>query len=194
MHQLIRRLRDDEGITLVELLVTLVILGVVSGITAAAMVRGLQTSTTVQNRIDTTISLQEAQTAITRQLRSACPVTAIGPYSVEVKVNRAGQVERHRFSIATGSTDLREAVAVWNPGTSTWTPRRDRVIASGIRNNVDGQPAFAALTRAGTAAASPSATKAFRVDLRRRVGQDTVQLATTISLRNGDLPCPNTTP
>ncbi|MFP5308404.1 MAG: type II secretion system protein J [Actinomycetes bacterium] len=194
MLELMRRLRDDEGITLIELLVTLVILGVVSGITTAALIRGFQTTTTVQNRIDTTVSLQEAQTAITRQLRSACPVTAIGPYSIEVKVNRGGQVERHRFSIATASTDLRENVAVWDPATSTWTIRRDRVLASGIRNGVDGQPAFSALTRSGGAAASPSATKAFRVDLRRRVGTDTVQLATTISLRNGDLPCPNTTP
>jgi prepilin-type N-terminal cleavage/methylation domain-containing protein len=192
--QLLRRMQGQEGITLIELLVTLVILGVVSGITTAALVRGLRTSTDVQNRIDTTIELQQVQTAITRQLRSACPVTAVGPYDVTVKVNRAGQVERHRYSIASGSTDLREQVAIWNPGTSAWVIRRDRVVASGIRNQVDTVPVFTALTSTGATTTSPSATKAFRVDLRRLASQDPVVLATTISLRNGNLPCPNTTP
>lgn len=191
------RARDREaGVTLVELLVVMVIFGVIGAITVASLTQGLRSSAQSQARLDTIADLQQVQVAITRQLRSSCPVTVISDYQTVVKLDRDGVIERHDFSLATGSTEIREAVHSWDPVTSTWVAVRDRVIATDITNRSEGIALFTGLNDDGVATTVAANVNVFTVRLVRPLSgaPDPVALDTTIARRNGDLPCPNTTP
>ena len=67
---------SESGVTLVELLVVMVLLGVVGGIVTTAVVTSLQSATASTNRVLALNELETAQQRIVRDLRSA---TIIAP-------------------------------------------------------------------------------------------------------------------
>lgn len=183
------RLAGSDGFTLVELLVVILIMGLVGGFTVQALVQGYQTSSDVQGRLDTQAELQNVQIAVTRQLRAACPSIAIGAYDTTVQVRQSnGDVERFRFHLPTGGV-LFEDRDRWD-GTA-WVDVTNRPIADGLGNLTAGVPVFTAFDRDDVATTSTLDAQRFRTQLLRSAPDgDDVLVTTTVSLRNGDTPCP----
>lgn len=188
---MIGRRDAEEGFTLVELLVVVLIMGVVGSITVGGLVRGYRTSSDVQDRLDTQAELQNVQITITRRLRGACPVIAIGAYDTTVQVrNSDGTVERFRFQLPPGGV-LFEDRDRWN-GTA-WVDVSNRPIADGLSNltAVPPVPLFTALDANGSPTTSLLNARSFETRLvRPAVEGDSVLVTTTSSLRNGESPCP----
>lgn len=183
------RLRGDEGFTLIELLVVMLIMGLVGGFTVQALVQGYRTSSDVQARLDTQAELQNVQITVTRRLRGACPVIAVGASDTTVQVRHSnGDVERFRFHLPSGGV-LFEDRDRWN-GTA-WVDVSNRPIADGLDNLTAGVPVFTALDDEGLPTTNTLDVWAFRTQLLRSVPDgDDVLVTTTASLRNGDSPCP----
>ena len=181
----------DDGFTLVELLVVVLIMGLVGAVTVRAIVQGYQTSSDVQDRLDTQAELQDVQIDVTRRLRAACPTIAIGDYDTTIQVRYSnGDIERFRFYLPAGEV-LYEDRDRWD-GTA-WQDVTDRPIAEEIDNLTAGVPVFTALDANGVATTSLLGVQSFRTQLRREAADgDVVLVTTTSSLRNGDNPCPTT--
>lgn len=179
----------SDGFTLVELLVVILLMGLVGGFTVRAIVQGYQTSSEVQGRLDTHAQLQDVQIDITRRLRAACPTIVIGDQDTTVQLRHAnGTVERFRFYLA--GDEVYEDRDEW--GGSAWLQVSDRPIANGIDNLAAGIPLFTALDADGDPTTSLLDVRAFRTQLRRAVPDgDAIVVSTTVTLRNGDHPCPS---
>lgn len=183
------RTASSAGFTLVELLIVVLILGIVGGFTVRALVQGYRTSADVQGRLDTHAALQDVQIDVTRRLRAACPVIAISGDETTVQVRHSnGDVEKSRFYL-TAADELREDRDRWDG--AAWQHLSDQLIAVGIDNDVTILPVFEGLDEDGFTAANLVDLRAIRTQL-RRVGADgdQVLVTTTVSLRNGDSPCP----
>lgn len=189
MQQLMARSRSEHGVTLVELLVVVLVLGIVGAFAVTAIVQGYRTSDEVHGRLDTQAELQDVQIDITRRLRAACPVIAIGDYDTTVQLRYAGgDIERYRFYLPAGGV-LYEDRDEWD-GTA-WVDVWNRPIAEDLDNLTAGVPVFVALDADGNVTTSLLGVRSFRTHLRRDVPDgDVVLVSTTSSLRNGDVACP----
>jgi prepilin-type N-terminal cleavage/methylation domain-containing protein len=65
-----RRDRSDAGFTLIEMLITMVIFGIVLAITMGAVIQAQKYSTQVQDTADATSELRQALAVVDRQVRS----------------------------------------------------------------------------------------------------------------------------
>lgn len=65
---------DEQGFTLVELLVVVVLLGVVGSVALAGIVTAFRTSTNAQERVATLTELETATQRMSREIRMADPV------------------------------------------------------------------------------------------------------------------------
>src|SRR2546421_10116540 len=83
MH-MIRRLRTDEGSTLIEMLVVVVMLAIVGGILTEAMISGMRNTRQVQNRDYSNESLQSEVERMARDIRVADPIQAASATSITV--------------------------------------------------------------------------------------------------------------
>lgn len=77
------RLRDEQGMTLPELLITLVIAMVISLATFGLIETVMSRAGEIATRVDTTQRARHAMDIITRQLRSQVCVTATNPSTVD---------------------------------------------------------------------------------------------------------------
>ena len=68
------RFRDEQGITLVELLVVMVLFGVVGGVVTSAIVSSMRTTHVTNARIQATQELEIGLQRVTRDLRAADPL------------------------------------------------------------------------------------------------------------------------
>ena len=204
---LTRRLRNSEsqgdaGFTLVELLVSIVILGVVSAIVSVAIISSLRTSRVAEANV---LSATEARIVLERtslDIRTADPLVSASANSITLDTYRKGQCERRTYRLVSGQLllDVRGfgsgvACGVYGatPGAVTTT-----VVADGLTNTT-AAPLFryfrwSSTTNTRTAVPAPVAAASIgQVDgVEVRVGivareQDDVGLSTLVDLRNVEL-------
>ncbi len=107
-----RRARSDEGMSLVELLVAMGIsLFVMAGVSAMA-ITGIRTSAATNVRNDATDQLRRAQDRLTKQIRTATPLSAADPAVL------VAEPERFAFYAQLDSLNLKAS----NPGTQAMAP------------------------------------------------------------------------
>jgi prepilin-type N-terminal cleavage/methylation domain-containing protein len=181
------RARND-GFTLVELLVVMLLLGVIGGIVTTGLVSAMTSTRNTQVRIEAMAELQRSAERITRELRAACPITEIDEVdgqSVTLVVHRQGEVVRHRF-YRQGDRLLQD-VAVDDGG--TWVDRRVGVpMLTELPTGQD--PIFTFLDGEGGEVDRWQDVSVVRLTLRRDLPeQPAVEVATTASLRNKGSSC-----
>src|SRR5688572_15198620 len=105
MLMLRKRLRDEDGVSLVELLVVILLMAVIGGAGTTTLVRSMQVSAKTQTRFDALADLQRSVDRMTRELRAAAPLQVGGapvvvaePNRVVVNVFRNTFTEQRRFT------------------------------------------------------------------------------------------------
>jgi len=92
----------DAGFTLVELLVTMFVLGILGTMVLSISISALKTSRTTSNRVVGTSQAQAATERISKDLRAADPLVAADANDVSAKVYVAGHCEVHRWYLSAG--------------------------------------------------------------------------------------------
>ena len=97
------RCRGDDGFTLVELMVVLVLLGVVGGVVVSAITTGFRSSANTTSRIVALNELEIALQRMTQDLRAADPLvlSTTGVYDQEIgaRIDRGGTVSTVRYEV-----------------------------------------------------------------------------------------------
>lgn len=200
----------DEGLTLVELMIVVLILGVVGGITVTGLVRGMQTTDRIEARVEAFTDLQRAAERVARDLRrgvwddtsvtpvpspaTGCSFISLDPSDVTLVVFDGTDRFRHRYQLV--GNELRLDVDQFAGG--TWTNVSDATVISDLDNAATGDPVFTYLDSGGddlladgVQGSDRAAVRKFRLTLVRQVrDQPAVDLQTTVAARNGGLPCP----
>ncbi len=195
------RVRDEAGITIVELLVVIVLMSIIGSIATATLVRGMQESARTQSRFEALGELQKSVDRMTRELRAGAPLQVGGPGVVEAGDNRVVvYVYRNNF------TELRRFTYQYCPST-----RRLHVRAEGPSPAPSGNSAppidcattsdpvlvdrinntgkmFTYFTAANPPAptTTPSQVKTIRVSVRRMLSDQVtpIEVTTIVRLRN----------
>lgn len=191
MPQLTPRARREDGFTLVELLVAMLIMGLVGAVVTASLVRGFETQQQVEARLDTHAELQRASARMSQQLRGACPVESLGPWDASVVVFRDGDRLRYTYAHPTGSDAVTVDQDRWDAGTSAWVDVQAGTVVDGLDNRTGtAVPVFRWLDADGVATTVPSEVNSILLSLRRTAGDDTVLIEHEVHVRNRGVPCP----
>lgn len=215
-----RRMKEQDGFTLVELLVVMVILGVVGAVTTTGLIQGMRTTDRVQARADALVELERAGQRLEREIRRGMWSTSLTPSYTQPKgcvvpaVNTAGNAsslrndeislvalhsgERFRYKISLTGDEVRLAESRWTA--AGWTAVADRVVIDGVTNAAHGIPLLTYLGADGQQLV-PSAgqytnlhiAKLRKIQLRLRLdvrGEEPLELSTLVSPRNGGGRCP----
>ena len=190
MRNMIRaRLADDSGVSLVELLVVIVLMGVIGGIGTTSMVRGMKVSAATQSRFDALADLQRSVDRMTRELRAAAPTQVGGApvllaqaNRISVAVWRNNFTEQYRFTYQYCPDQQTLLVRREGPLATPPTPGTgpllncvtptDPILITGISNNTPapGQPMFRYFVRdPATGLESPTPTLTPTLSLVRKV-------------------------
>ncbi|HEX2027499.1 MAG TPA: prepilin-type N-terminal cleavage/methylation domain-containing protein [Nitriliruptorales bacterium] len=195
---------DESGLTLVELLVVLVIVGVATAIATATMIDSLGATRRADERIQALTEVQTASRRLTREIRvadgAAYPATADGEIlvgdsdEIQVDVYRAGTRIRFRYYTATvgGVEVLREQQTVFSPPTSSsGAVGTARTVVERLANGSNGTPVFVYLTEDGVTApdgdgdGSPEEVARVQITLVRALPeQSDITIDTAVGLRN----------
>jgi prepilin-type N-terminal cleavage/methylation domain-containing protein len=176
--------RQQEGFTLVELLVVLMLLGVVGSIVTAGLVSSMRSTSSTQARIEAMAELQRSAERVTRELRAACPVVSMDAdgEDVTVLVPRDGQMRYHHFYRS--GTSLMHLVA----DDMVEEPSGGRVLMSGLPE--DFRDVFRFMDVNGGDVTQPRDVRQAEIRLRRELrDQPTVEVTTATTLRNGGGSC-----
>jgi prepilin-type N-terminal cleavage/methylation domain-containing protein len=176
--------RREDGFTLVELLVVILLLGVVGSVVTAGLVSAMGHTRDSQERIHAMAELQRSAERITREMRAACPVMAIDDDDVTVAIQRGGETVYHQF-YRDADDRLRHAVKE----NSDDAPDGGNVLITDLPD--DGEALFTFLGDSGAVVTDARDVRIVRMSLRSELpAQDhTVEVETTTSLRNGGRSC-----
>lgn len=178
--------RDEDGMTLVELLVVFVVLGIVGTVVLSGVVTSMRTTTRAQDRIDALTELEKGVERIARELRATCQIAAFEPNDVSVNVVRDGDVHRYRYvlgSVLGGSESdaLYEVHSVRDPSTGNFVTQGTRLF---VRDLEDSTP-FAYLDPNGSPAGVATDVSMAEITLRRHLpDQSPIEVHTGVHLRN----------
>lgn len=92
------RLADDSGITMVEVMVVIVLMGIVGSVMTTSLVKGMEASASTQSRFDALTDLQESVDRMTRELRAGAPVQVAESNRVAVVVYRNNFTQQVRYT------------------------------------------------------------------------------------------------
>ena len=197
------RLHDEQGVTLIEVLVVMILMGVIGGTVTTSLVRAMKTTATTEERFTAIGELQKAVGRMSRELRAADPVLYSSSTSQRAVVETyrgADFAQRLRFTYTYCPTQKsihvrREAAPAGLPGAAT-CPSADPVL---IRNVVNGQsvapaaagstPVFRFLKRDGlTPATAATDVVVLEVRVRRALPNQPaarpIEVTTAVRLRN----------
>lgn len=94
-----RRLADEQGFTLVELLVVSLIIGVVGAVTATGIISGMRTTADAQDRAEAQAATRVAAERASRELRMADPLRYATSTEAHLDVARDGGVVHFRYVV-----------------------------------------------------------------------------------------------
>lgn len=118
---------DDEGVTLVEILVVVAILTLIGGFVTTAFVGGFRTTTKAESRIAALDDLQRVAERAGRELRAACWIDDGEPADgdgVQVRTKRDGSYYRFTYWVPAASDTLMQRQEIWDPGGGAWVQQR----------------------------------------------------------------------
>ena len=175
--------RHEDGFTLVELLVVILLLGVIGGIVVSGLVTAMQNSQRSQERIHAMAELQRTAENVARELRAACPLEVADEDRAELVVARGGGLVEHRYYVSDSNNELRHEV--------------DEQDGSGARTLVhdlamNGDPVFEYRDGDGEPTSTSSEARAVVLTLRRTpdwVGEEPIDVRTAVQIRNGGRSC-----
>jgi prepilin-type N-terminal cleavage/methylation domain-containing protein len=127
-----RTVSTDAGITLTELLVSIVIFGMVSAMVTTAAVTGLHQQTKVANRDDALAQIRTALQRIDRDIRSTYPLLSASPTRLVLQEVEAHVTKTVTFEV-TGSTLTWGETDEYADGSTSTIPTRvllDDVVTS----------------------------------------------------------------
>jgi prepilin-type N-terminal cleavage/methylation domain-containing protein len=99
MSRLIQRLRSDDGVTLTELMVVLMLMGIVSVIFSTAVVSALRSTRNVEGVARSNDDIRLAIATLDRELRSASQICTPGPAE-------SGDILTFQTRLATGTETI----------------------------------------------------------------------------------------
>lgn len=176
------RLREEQGFSLLELLVAMVVLTVVSTLITTGVMAAQRSVRDGEERRVALSELQSSLIRVARELRAADAspdvLTVAQPYQVETEVERVGARMRYRFTVDTATSRLLAVEENLDAGTAPATT----VLAEDVDWSVE--PAFVYLDATGAPAASMAEIRTVRVVLVREVPIRDVRVETLIRLRN----------
>src|SRR5690349_4395235 len=101
--QLTKRLRRDDGFSLIELLVVMMLLGIVSAIVSVTLTSTMRTTRQAQNRAYSAEAVQTQLERVARDVRVADPIRAASANSITVDDYRNNTCMRETWSLTSGN-------------------------------------------------------------------------------------------
>ena len=98
-----RRMHDESGFSLVELLVAMVLMGIVGVMLLGAVIQGNRSTARAQERSEAITDLQLVMERLSRELRAADPITLGQGAAVEMDIVRDGQTRHLRYALTGGA-------------------------------------------------------------------------------------------
>ena len=198
MLMLRKRLNDEGGVSLIELLVVILLMTIIGGVGTTTLVRSMRVSASTQTRFDALADLQRSVDRMTRELRAAAPLQMGGAPvvvaeadRVVVNVFRNNFTEQRRFTYQFCPTQQRLHARVegptpappgGTPGTISCSSNAVPVLIEDVNN---AGAMFEYFNSAGAATTVPSQIKTIRVTVRRALaGQPPITVTTMVRLRN----------
>ncbi|HVL98408.1 MAG TPA: hypothetical protein VM324_03865 [Egibacteraceae bacterium] len=203
------RLRGEEGITLVELLVVTLLMAVIGGIVLTGVVSAHRVTRHTESRVQALTAIHHTMIGVGRHVRAAdsrdavnTALIAASPERLETDVLRGTRRIRYTYTLSAGR--LIERRRVWDATaslTSTPTSDRSRTLMAGLVNGAS-QPLFSYRASDGSCVTgctnstgayvggpAPAAALAEIVEVglrvRRDVGQGPpIEVVTRVVLRN----------
>jgi prepilin-type N-terminal cleavage/methylation domain-containing protein len=111
---------QDQGLTLIELLVTMIIMSVISGVVTVGIVTSLQDQRRERTRLDALSSGQRVVERVSKDVRAANPLVAADSSSVTMLVYHGTACQQRRYYVNT-SAQLVEEIASYPASASCAT-------------------------------------------------------------------------
>lgn len=186
MSGLSRARGGEQGTSLVELLVVMVLLSVVGGIAVSGVITSMRVSRQTEARITAFSELQTAAERISRDVRGACPLQL--PMDGTQVTNRvfpgSGTPELRIYRYDATARTLLSSTA---PATGPIGTEPEQAL---IRDVEPGGDVFTYLGADGGVVTAPADVRSVQITLRRSLAeQPAVELQTLVSLRNGGRAC-----
>jgi prepilin-type N-terminal cleavage/methylation domain-containing protein len=112
---------DEAGLTLIELLVTMIIMGVIGAVVTAGIVTSLTDQRRERTRLDAVSGSQKVLERVTKDLRAANPLVAGDATSVTMLVYHGTACQQRRYYV-NASSQLIEEIASY-PASATCSTR-----------------------------------------------------------------------
>lgn len=116
MGPLRRRLADEQGFTLVELLVVMLIVGVLGAVATTGVVQGMRTTGEAQDRAQAQAATRVAVERASRELRMADPLRYATGTEVHLDVARDDGVVHLRYAVEDAGACWELTQRRWNLG------------------------------------------------------------------------------